>query len=159
AAITLDALRPKLQRELSCLKDMASTAAQLAHIERTLIALADRSPTDSRIASAVDQIASRTGLIELSNIAYSLGLSSRQLQRPFRDEVGIGPKLFSRIQRFQRVFWALENAAPDWVQVALDCGYFDQAHLIRDFHDFAGQPPAALLSPETDLAFHFLQAR
>src|SRR5262249_43185689 len=132
---------------------------QLAHVEQTLLVFADHSENiDLRIAKAVEQITSRGGMMELSDIARDLGLSSRQLQRRFRDEVGIGPKFFSRIQRFQRVFWALEGAAPDWVKVALQCGYFDQAHLIRDFRDFAGQPPAALLSPETDLAFHFLQA-
>lgn len=64
--------------------------------------------------------------------------------------------MLSRIQRFQRVFWAVESSA-DWVQVALKSGYYDQAHLIRDFRDLSGATPAALLAPDTDLAFHFLQ--
>jgi len=95
--------------------------------------------------------------METSELAFTCGLSTRQLQRRFKAEVGIGPKLLARIQRFQRIFWALESS-PEWVQVALQCGYYDQAHLIRDFRDFSGAAPAALLAPGTDLAFHFLQS-
>jgi AraC-like DNA-binding protein len=91
-------------------------------------------------------------------------LSARQLERRFRHATGIPPKLFGRMRRFQRVFHALES--PDgrwaespygrWADVALRCGYYDQAHLIRDFRQFAGKPPAALLAGDSDLARHFL---
>src|SRR5262249_39065483 len=106
--------------------------------------------------AAVSQILSSGGVIETSELAFRMGLSTRQLQRKFKTEVGIGPKLLARIQRFQRVFWALESSR-NWVHVAFQCGYYDQAHLIRDFRDFSGAAPAALLAPDTDLAFHFLQ--
>jgi AraC-like DNA-binding protein len=57
------------------------------------------------------------------------------------------------------VFQAVTVPSLAWVNVASECGYYDQAHLIRDFRDFSGEPPAALLTAETDLAFHFLQSR
>jgi AraC-like DNA-binding protein len=67
----------------------------------------------------------------------------------------MAPKLFARIQRFQRVFPAIEREGAGWVDAAAACGYYDQAHLIRDFREFAGEPPAALLAGD-ELARHFL---
>jgi AraC-like DNA-binding protein len=79
------------------------------------------------------------------DLARSLGLSERRLIQVFKAEVGVTPKLFSRVQRFQRargLVHRLEKAA-DWGGIAFDCGYFDQSHLIRDFQEFAGLSPAA----------------
>jgi transcriptional regulator GlxA family with amidase domain len=90
-------------------------------------------------------------------MAHRAGLSTRQFERRFRQAVGISPKLFSRMQRFQRVFSALEESGAKWADAAVECGYYDQAHLIRDFQEFAGKPPAALLAYDTDLAKHFIQ--
>ena len=59
-----------------------------------------------------------------------------------------------RIQRFQRVFRELESGG-NWVQAALACGYYDQAHLVRDMRQFAGETPSALLKGD-ELARHFL---
>lgn len=73
-----------------------------------------------------------------------------------KQAVGIPPKLLSRMQRFQRVFAVLENAGAGWADAAVECGYYDQAHLIRDFPEFAGKAPAALLAEDTDLARHFV---
>jgi methylphosphotriester-DNA--protein-cysteine methyltransferase len=75
-----------------------------------------------------------------------------------KDAVGISPKLFGRMQRFQRVFWAVEGTTSDWIDVAVHCGYYDRAHLIRDFREFAGKTPTALLDQEIDLSRHFVQA-
>jgi AraC-like DNA-binding protein len=60
------------------------------------------------------------------------------------------------MQRFQKVFHAIEQGRRNWVDAAVECGYFDQAHLIRDFRDFSGKPPSALLA-EADMARHFLR--
>jgi AraC-like DNA-binding protein len=92
---------------------------------------------------------------DVAGAAQHLGVSARQLERRFQAGVGLTPKLFARIRRFQRVFPAIENAGAGWVDGAAACGYYDQAHLIRDFRDFAGEPPAALLAGH-DLARHFL---
>ncbi len=96
-----------------------------------------------------------SGSLDVAAVASRLGVSSRQLERRFKAQVGISPKLFARIRRFQRVFPAIENDGAGWVDAAADCGYYDQAHLIRDFREFAGEPPAALLAGD-ELARHFL---
>lgn len=85
-------------------------------------------------------------------LARDAGLSDRRFIDVFRLEVGLTPKLFSRIQRFQRVLARVHNIpAPDWAQLALDHGYFDQSHMIRDFHAFSGFSPADYLRRLHDL--------
>ena len=156
-AILLDDLAPGLANEFERVKELKSTAQQLAHVDRALQAFFQRGGAeDNLVALAISQL-KNSAATDLADIAFDLGLSSRQFQRRFKSAVGIGPKLFSRMQRFQRVFQTLAYSPGDWVNVAVECGYYDQAHLINDFRDFAGEPPNALLRPETDLAFHFLQ--
>lgn len=78
--------------------------------------------------------------------AKYLGLSQRRFIQVFKAEVGVTPKLFSRIQRFQQTRAAIQqNPSPDWATLALDLGYFDQSHLIREFVEFAGLTPARYL--------------
>ena len=63
-----------------------------------------------------------------------------------RDEVGLTPKLYSRIERFQHVLRSVELCDEvDWVGVATSCGYFDQAHFIHDFREFTGLRPSDYL--------------
>jgi AraC-like DNA-binding protein len=83
------------------------------------------------------------------NVCDRVGLSHRRFIEVFKAEVGLTPKLFHRVQRFQRILaLAREYRAPDWSRLALDCGFFDQSHLIRDFVEFSG------FSPE-DFARHY----
>lgn len=79
-------------------------------------------------------------------VVRRVGLSHRRFIQVFSAEVGITPKLFCRIQRFHRTIGLVrQTAAPDWAQVAVDCGYFDQSHMIRDFLAFSSLSPAAYL--------------
>jgi AraC-like DNA-binding protein len=76
-------------------------------------------------------------------LADELGWSHRRLIARFREEVGMPPKTVGRILRFDRVAQRLlEAEAPRLTEVAYDCGYYDQAHLNRDFRDFAGTTPS-----------------
>ena len=84
-----------------------------------------------------------------------LGVSRRQLERKFLSEVGIGPKLLCRILRFQQVFRAMERDDATWAGIAAACGYYDQAHLIRDFQEFARETPSALLRQRDELTEYF----
>ena len=79
-------------------------------------------------------------------LARAAGLSDRRFIDVFRVEVGLKPKLFNRVQRFQRVLQIVHRVpGPDWGELALDHGYFDQSHLIRDFFEFSGFTPADYL--------------
>ena len=78
------------------------------------------------------------------------GLNPRRFIETFRDHVGLAPKAFCRVARFRRVV-ALIGSSPDvdWAEVALRCGYFDQAHFIHDFRAFAGITPTEYLRNRT----------
>ncbi len=73
-----------------------------------------------------------------------LGLSPARFIRRFAATVGLTPKRYARLRRFDRVLSSVAaGRAIDWARVALDCGYFDQAHLIHEFRDFSGLSPTA----------------
>jgi AraC-like DNA-binding protein len=84
--------------------------------------------------------------VTVRTVAKDAGLSHRRLVEVFRAEVGMTPKTFSRVRRFEHaVAWARGSAAaPDWASLALECGYFDQSHMIRDFVALSGLTPLEL---------------
>lgn len=83
----------------------------------------------------------------ISSITEQIGFSPQWFRRIFREEVGLSPKVYYRVQRFQQ---SLRLIAPgkdiDWASIALTCGYFDQAHFIHDFQAFTGFSPTAYVS-------------
>ena len=88
-------------------------------------------------------------LPSVPSLAASVGLSSRQLRRVFSDVVGVSPKRWLRIVRFQRALAAARSSlTPAWSGIATAVGYADQAHLIAEFRAFSGVTPAAM-SPVT----------
>src|SRR6266511_4258566 len=79
----------------------------------------------------------------------------RRFIQVFTEEIGLTPKLFSRVKRFQRTIAILRQAmAPDWARLAVDCGYFDQSHLIRDFLMLSGFSPSDYLRRQNYLRQH-----
>lgn len=91
------------------------------------------------------------GGTSVGELAAQAGVSERHLKRLFDQWVGLSPKLFSRITRFQALCDGLTPASePDWAELAFDHGYFDQSHLIRDFTEFAGVSPTAFFAAMRD---------
>ena len=90
-------------------------------------------------------------------LAAQLGIGRRALERLFRHEVGLSPKLFARIERLQGVIASVEHTAPGicWAHLALRHGYADQSHLIRDFRLLAGTTPQRYVAERTELASCF----
>jgi AraC-like DNA-binding protein len=84
------------------------------------------------------------GEVRVESVASLLGVTARHLRRAFTESVGIGPKEFARTVRLQR---AVQRAATskDWARIAVDAGYYDQAHLIADFRQLVGLTPGAFL--------------
>ncbi len=80
------------------------------------------------------------------DLAAHLGLSQRHFIKVFTNQVGVTPKVFSRLLRFQRAIHLTRSPpAPDWADIASACGYFDQSHLIHDFRTFSGLSPTELV--------------
>ncbi len=94
--------------------------------------------------------AAREG-IPVREVAREVGLCQRRFIQVFRSQVGLAPKLFSRLLRFQRARKLAKHAPRlDWADLALTCGYFDQAHLIHEFREFAGVTPADCLRLDSE---------
>jgi AraC-like DNA-binding protein len=128
---------------------------KIAAVDAYLVSRLSESKFDAHLLSLPASIVDCRGLVSVDRLASHAGVSSRQLERRFRQEVGIGPKLLARIVRFQQVFRAVDQANPAWSEVAVECGYYDQAHLIRDFNQFAQQTPAVLFAAQSALTESF----
>lgn len=91
----------------------------------------------------------------VGDITQETGLSARRFIQLFRQQVGMAPKLFSRVRRFQHVIRHLPPAgAVDWADVAAGAGYFDQAHLIHDFRALSGISPGTYAALRTEHTNH-----
>ncbi len=86
----------------------------------------------------------------LSSVLDRIGYSQRHFNQLFANEVGLTPKRFLRVRRFQRVITSIATRnSVEWAELALRCGYYDQAHFVHDFRSFSGLTPAAYLSHRT----------
>ena len=90
------------------------------------------------------------GEVRVESVAERLGVTARHLRRAFTEGVGIGPKEFARTVRLQRAVRTAAATSNDWVQIAADAGYYDQAHLIADFRELVGLTPGAFLKRAGD---------
>ncbi|MBI5594404.1 MAG: AraC family transcriptional regulator [Deltaproteobacteria bacterium] len=94
---------------------------------------------------AVFQIRETGGRIGVECLARKIGVSRRNLERLFIHHAGLTPKKFCRLYRFRTILGRLADSKSNWASIALDAGYFDQSHLIRDFNRFTGYSPAAYM--------------
>ncbi|HET9960389.1 MAG TPA: helix-turn-helix transcriptional regulator [Polyangiaceae bacterium] len=130
----------------SLLADLLSTGSADAAIERITHAFATRLPLISESASA--RLARRAVLLleeqetSIESLAARLGVTARHLRRAFTDTVGIGPKEFARSARLRR---AVRHTSTSHTlgRIAADAGYYDQAHLARDFRELLGVTPSS----------------
>jgi len=153
--LELDLLDRPLARALG--DDVAtreSGEAMVAALDRALVRAHRAASTSSPAAAAVTIALGRRGLVKVADLASQLHLSARQVERVFNERVGLSPKVFLRIVRFQEVLGGLRSEAPDagrpWAEIAVRHGFYDQAHFIRDFKAFVGESPGAWsITPES----------
>jgi AraC-like DNA-binding protein len=136
----------------------AETAAGRFHLfqEALLSRLRHDAQPHYAVSAALAMFGQNQAGTTVREAAEYLGLSQRRLIEVFKAEVGLTPKLFSRIQRFQRARAIIGQncSAPDWTALALDLGYFDQSHFIREFLEFSGISPTAYLNRHKILNEH-----
>jgi AraC-like DNA-binding protein len=107
---------------------------------------AGREPS-AEIVRAWHRLTETGGCLDIGTLASEIGWSRKHLIARFREQIGMPPKLVARILRFNRVTRLLERDTGErWAEIAYECGYYDQAHLIRDFREFAGSTPSDLLA-------------
>ena len=91
----------------------------------------------------------------VAEVSDHIGISSRRLIQLFSHQVGLTPKLFCRVRRFQRILQLIHQGGEfDWAGLAAGCGYFDQAHFIHDFNAFSGMTPSIYLARKTEHLNH-----
>lgn len=101
---------------------------------------------------ALDSIIQHKGILSITKLADDLCLSSRQFRRRFIERVGISPKLFSRIKRFNYISNLSSVSSAKWKDIIYEGGYYDQAHFIRDFSEFSGKRPSDFINYNRELA-------
>jgi AraC-like DNA-binding protein len=111
---------------------------------RRLVSARDPSPA---VTWAWQQLERSGGAVAIGDLARDLGCSRKHLVARFRREIGLPPKTVARILRFDRLVRRLDrDPAPRWADAALEAGYYDQPHLIREFRELAGVTPRQWLS-------------
>jgi AraC-like DNA-binding protein len=114
--------------------------------------LREARPPHAAVQHAWRRVVASGGQVRVGALAAEVGWSERQLARRFRDAVGLAPKPYARIVRFDRALALLRGSVPP-AEAAAACGYADQPHLNRDFRDLAGRSPTALLALASDVGF------
>lgn len=121
----VDALGAAARELEGRLRDAGTTARRLRLLEGALQAWR-RHDVPHRVSGAVQRLRAGGGQVRVAAVATEFSVTPRQLERDFTRWVGVSPKQFSRLMRFQRVFRALEAGDARWADVAAECGYCDQ---------------------------------
>lgn len=150
AGLTLDLgdLSAALARELRDACAPQHTGSRVARaVDDCLLRHADQSRIDPYVRVGIRAIQRRLGAVSVDEMATLTGVSRRHLERRFQEVVGLSPKRFARITRFQHALRTFEQGASGarGAATAAACGYADQAHFIRDFGEIAGCSPEAHL--------------
>lgn len=99
------------------------------------------------VAFAARQFNINSHTASVGAVLDKTGLSHRRFSQLFHDQTGLTPKAFSRVRRFQRVLRSIcAERDVEWTRIALDCGYYDQAHFIHDFQSFSGFTPTGYVT-------------
>jgi AraC-like DNA-binding protein len=134
------------------LRDAPSWPDRFDLVESFLLRrLADSTPPAPEVAWSWHRLRRSGGRASIGELAAELGWSHRRLIARFREQIGLAPKAAARVLRFDRAVAAL--GSPQGVglaEVAAECGYFDQAHLNRDFRELAGTTPGAFLRARSE---------
>jgi AraC-like DNA-binding protein len=120
--------------------DAPSDDERVASVERFLLARHTPAEPNAMVSAALRAIGAAAGAIRVRALATDLGVSQDALEKHFRRIVGASPKQFATIVRLRQAV-ELSRQSPSLTALALDAGYYDQSHFIRDFRAITGDAP------------------
>ena len=144
-----DILRPPYRELIHQIEDQNAPVEMITTLQNFLLRFVQNRDNET-IDDAVKYIDRHHGLLHLSDLYNRYYLSPRRLQQRFECAVGMSPKKYSRLKRFQFAVTRLKKDS-NLTTLALDTGYYDQSHFIHDFSQFAGVSPNALLKESNQL--------
>jgi AraC-like DNA-binding protein len=131
---------PRLEHELG---DTPGFAERIQIIEERLIRMVRCDGTRAPVAIAANCLFANNGIDRVSAMATGSGLSPRQFERRFLEQVGVPPKLYACIVRFNAALdHKLRSPSRAWSRIAIDHGFYDQMHLVHDCRAFTGESPS-----------------
>jgi AraC-like DNA-binding protein len=156
--VALDLLWGTLARQLRDEVFAAATAElRFALVEQALLRVAHHAGHHPAIDYALRRFADAQAEVRprVADLADELGLSGRYFNQLFKEHVGMSPKVFCRVRRFQAVLARVQRVvSPDWADIAAANGYYDQAHFIHEFKAFSGLTPVAYAMRATEHQNH-----
>lgn len=156
ARAVLGASISELERQLA---DCRSFAARARAADQYLLRQSLGVQGLDGVSAAANVALLRAGQIPLAQLSHPTGLSARQFERRFARQVGLRPKLYSRIARFEAALDnKLRSPGKSWIRVAHELGYHDQMHLIHDFHELSGEAPGGMQTHAETLLHGELEA-
>jgi AraC-like DNA-binding protein len=146
------------------LLEAGTAERQFRVLENSLLSAMGRSRKDGlalhpAVASALRELRRVPHIQRVIDLARESGLSRRRFSQLFSEQVGTTPKLFCRLQRFLEIVKRTQDGGEiDWADVALDGGYFDQAHMAHEFQEFSGLSPSHYLAAVRPHQYHIRTA-
>jgi AraC-like DNA-binding protein len=129
------------------LREAASAERRFAILEAELARRLAAGEPHPAVRSAIEAMHRAPSLAAVQALAQDAGISRRRFSQLFREQVGLPPKLYCRVRRFQAVVRQVARGGPiEWAAVAADGGYADQSHLAHEFREFSGMAPGAYLA-------------
>lgn len=141
-------LGPQVSSLCECLGNVTGFADRVKILDSFFIKRLQSSDPLRPAALAMREVAS--GRWSVTAAAKRIGISARQLERLSNACSGVSPKLLARISRFQRAIQKRRSGSGSWMDIAHEVGYYDQMHLIRDFHDLGGGTPTEVMNEIAD---------
>lgn len=153
-------LPPGIQRVYQQMVNARSHENLVAIVEKYLLTRIQQMEKDAHPIDKVIQLMTEdSALRPVEELASHACLSVSRFERRFMQQTGITPKLFARINRFQRACHLKENRPDlDWLRIALETGYHDYQHLVKDCKQFAGTTPNTLLQAQAKAPEFFFTA-
>jgi AraC-like DNA-binding protein len=115
-----------------------------------------KTASENPLQAPLNLIFSSNGMISVADMAEAAGVGERQLERLFKRYIGLSPKYYARIIRFNYIFQLIKSKKSSWAEIVYQSGYYDQSHFIRNFKAITGEDPSSYFFEEKNMANFFL---